>query len=128
MRALDLENAFLRYLGNHGRTLDNLDATTAIGSMIMFYAHHRVTDVDIDDDGDMLLFQWGTYGSDGFGLIRQLERIWLIGNREPVRKDWLAISRSAGRRHAESQWPRSVRPTPDASSLTTWSRRVEVGT
>ncbi|MFE7723734.1 hypothetical protein ACFU44_32440 [Nocardia rhizosphaerihabitans] len=60
LRALDLEIAFRRYLDRSGRTLGNLDATTAIDSMTMFYTHHRVTDVDLESDGDMLLFQWGT--------------------------------------------------------------------
>ncbi|MBF6133628.1 hypothetical protein IU501_11520 [Nocardia otitidiscaviarum] len=62
MRAADLEIAFRRYLESHGRALDDLDAATAIDAMTTFYAHHRVTDVDLDSDGDMLLFQWGIYG------------------------------------------------------------------
>lgn len=46
LRALDLEIAFRRYRDSSGRTLGDLDANTAIDSMAMFYAHHRVTDVD----------------------------------------------------------------------------------
>ncbi|WP_328399888.1 hypothetical protein [Nocardia sp. NBC_00403] len=80
MRALDLENAFLRYLGSNGRTLDNLDAATAIGSMTMFYAHHRVTDVDIDNDGDMLFFQWGTYGSEQQEFVYDITRQVITGS------------------------------------------------
>jgi hypothetical protein len=30
-------------------------------SMLEFYANVRAVDVDLDADGDMLLFQWGTY-------------------------------------------------------------------
>lgn len=62
VRALDLEIAFHRYLDSHRSTLDNLDATTAIAAMTKFYTDHRVTDVDLDGDGDMLLFQWGIHG------------------------------------------------------------------
>ncbi|WP_297610565.1 hypothetical protein [Nocardia sp.] len=80
MRALDLENAFVRYLGNHGHTLDNLNASTAIGSMAMFYAHHRVTDVDIDNDCDMLLFQWGTYGNDRQEFVYDITRQVITGS------------------------------------------------
>ncbi|MGW0637661.1 hypothetical protein [Nocardia salmonicida] len=80
MRAPDLENGFLRYLGNHGRALDNLDAITAIGSMTMFYAYHRVADVDLDDDGDMLLFQWGIYGSDQQVFVYDITRQVITGS------------------------------------------------
>lgn len=64
MRALDLEIAFHRYLDSHGSTLGNLDVATAIAVMTKFYTDHRVTDVDLDSDGDMLLFQWGIHGGD----------------------------------------------------------------
>ncbi|MFB8005067.1 hypothetical protein [Nocardia sp. NPDC056000] len=44
--------------------------------MTTFYAHHRVIDVDLDRDGDMLLFQWGTYGDNQqefvFDITRQV--------------------------------------------------------
>ncbi len=80
VRASDLENDFLRYLGNQSRALDNLDAITAIGSMTTFYADHRVTDVDIDNDGDMLLFQWGIYGSDQQEFIYDITRQVISGS------------------------------------------------
>lgn len=59
MRALDLESAFRRHLDSNDRALAELDATTSIDSMIGFYTDHRVADVVIQHDGDMLLFQWG---------------------------------------------------------------------
>ncbi|MFD8100244.1 hypothetical protein ACFV24_11960 [Nocardia fluminea] len=80
MRASDLENGFLRYLGNHGRAVDKFDAITAIGSMTMFYAYHRVTEVDIDNDGDMLLFQWGIYGSDQQEFVYDITRQVITGS------------------------------------------------
>ncbi|WP_458690544.1 hypothetical protein [Nocardia tengchongensis] len=79
MRTLDLEDAFRRYLDSHGRALDNLDATTAIDSMSGFYADHRVTDVDLDNDGDMLLFQWGTYGDDQQEFVYDITRQVIAG-------------------------------------------------
>jgi hypothetical protein len=45
--------------------------------MLSFYRDVRAADVDLDADGDMLLFQWGTYDwGDGdlfeFDIVRQL--------------------------------------------------------
>ncbi|MFE7742267.1 hypothetical protein [Nocardia sp. NPDC057455] len=77
VRALDLEDAFRRYLDSHGRALDNLDATTAIDSISMFYTDHRVTDVDLDND--MLLFQWGAYGNDQQEFVYDITRQVITG-------------------------------------------------
>ena len=47
----------------------------AIALMVRFYEDERVDDADIDNDGDMLLAQWGRYGADGgfiFDIARQL--------------------------------------------------------
>ncbi|WP_405182846.1 hypothetical protein OG225_18500 [Nocardia sp. NBC_01377] len=49
-------------------------ATTAVDAMTMFYAHHRVTDVDLASDGDMLLFQWGTYSGDQQEFVYDITR------------------------------------------------------
>ena len=45
--------------------------------MVRFYVDERADGVDIDQDGDMLLFQWGTYDwgegpSFQYGIVRQL--------------------------------------------------------
>ncbi|MCP9621938.1 hypothetical protein FOH10_31285 [Nocardia otitidiscaviarum] len=74
MRAADLEIEFRRYLDSHGRALDDLDATTAIDAMTMFYAHHRVADADLDNDGDMLLFQWGIYDDNQQEFVYDITR------------------------------------------------------
>ncbi|MEU0539837.1 hypothetical protein ABZ319_08190 [Nocardia sp. NPDC005978] len=79
MRATDLEDAFVRYLDNRGYALDNIDASTAISSMAGFYTRHRVTDVDLDADGDMLLFQWGTYGTDQQEFVYDITRQVIAG-------------------------------------------------
>ena len=48
----------------------------AIALMVRFYEQERVDGVDIADDGDMLLAQWGPYGEDEgrliFDIVRQL--------------------------------------------------------
>lgn len=41
--------------------LDKPGAAELVQVMLAFYRDHRVDGVEIDGDGDMLLFQWGTY-------------------------------------------------------------------
>ena len=46
----------------------DIDASTprrAFEAMFAFYVDKRVEDVDIDSDGDMLLYQWGVYSFTG---------------------------------------------------------------
>ncbi|MCM6774729.1 hypothetical protein NDR87_12645 [Nocardia sp. CDC159] len=80
MRAHELENAFRRHLQDSGRTLDSLDAAAAVGAMAAFYTRHRVTDVDLDNDGDMLLFQWGIDGDDHQEFHYDITRQVIIDN------------------------------------------------
>ena len=44
-------------------TLPTTGLTPAIGMQVMteFYVDHRASDVNVAADGDMLLYQWGTY-------------------------------------------------------------------
>lgn len=41
--------------------LDSPVTESLIDAMIAFYRDQRIDSVDLDADGDMLLFQWGTY-------------------------------------------------------------------
>ena len=43
-----------------GVSLAGLTPAQGIEAMLAFYAAIRVSDCDLDCDGDMLLFQWGT--------------------------------------------------------------------
>lgn len=58
-----------------GSTLEALTAPEAVRLMTRWYAEQRSDDADPDDDGDMLLFQWGTWswndGLFGYDLTRQ---------------------------------------------------------
>ncbi|MGW4071686.1 hypothetical protein [Nocardia grenadensis] len=59
MRTCDIETAFRRQLLIQGLSLDELDAAGAVEAMATFYFDERITDVDLDNDGDMLLLPWG---------------------------------------------------------------------
>ena len=41
--------------------MQQLSAANGIGHMMLFYLRVRADDCSLDNDGDMLLFQWGTY-------------------------------------------------------------------
>lgn len=73
MRPDESEGALTKRLG---RPLEALTARRALRAMLGFYVGQRAEDVDVDEDGDMLLFEWGVYGFTGpesfqFTLTRQ---------------------------------------------------------
>lgn len=50
-----------KFLAGRGVTLGRLTPSQGMQAMLAFYAAVRVMDCDLDQDGDMLLFQWGTF-------------------------------------------------------------------
>lgn len=59
--AAQAKEAFESRLSEAGATLESLDPETAVGVMARFYRDVRASDVALEDDGDMLLYQWGVY-------------------------------------------------------------------
>lgn len=57
----ELESILLVRIGDPTRPT----ADQAVNAMLDFYPDSRVEDVDLDSDGDILLFQWGVYGWGG---------------------------------------------------------------
>lgn len=55
--------------------LETLTPRRALEAMFVFYADLRADDVEIDEDGDMLLYEWGTSITTGetfqIGITRQ---------------------------------------------------------
>ncbi len=99
MKAERAESAFRGRLMTAGLHLDGMITTQGVNAMLAFYEDERADDCDIDADGDMLLFEWGSYDSgngESFNLCitRQLifggyedENIWqlrLIFNFPPT--------------------------------------------
>ena len=80
MRIDDAETALRRHLTSVGLGLDGVDAPTVMTAMMDWYAQERAGDAaPIEDDGDMLLFQWGErdWGAGRhfeYDLTRQLVR------------------------------------------------------
>jgi len=84
MRAGDSDVAFGRLLAERGLSVEALTADSAIDAMMEFYVAHRATDVaNIDDEEDMLLFQWGTYDwGAGASFEYNITRQFIVGGRD----------------------------------------------
>jgi hypothetical protein len=61
MKAETARQELERFLVGRGITLASLTPAAGIEAMVSFYGAVRVTDCNLDSDGDMLLFQWGMY-------------------------------------------------------------------
>lgn len=53
--------AFEQRLSPGGRSASALTAAEGVEAMLAFYASERCDGCVLEEDGDMLLFQWGTY-------------------------------------------------------------------
>ena len=75
MLTAESQDAFERYLAEHGSDLQHLDVRTAVGIVTDWYQSQRIDGLD-PTTGDMLLFQWGAMDlgqgpSFHFDLVRQ---------------------------------------------------------
>lgn len=61
MKSRQAKTQYLKRLEEAGLSLDELTAAVGIESMLAFYAEERADDCDLEEDGDMLLFQWGLF-------------------------------------------------------------------
>ena len=77
MKTRDAKKQFLRVLKQRGLKLSSLSPNEGIDAMIAFYNDVRAEGCDLNQQGDMLLYQWGNYDwGDGesfeFDITRQL--------------------------------------------------------
>jgi hypothetical protein len=89
VRTSEAEIAFRRYLADRGLSVDHLTAEAAVEEAIRFFEAERADDVE-DVQGDMLLFQWGTYDwQHGKGPSFQFEmaRQFVVAGFEPEDAD-----------------------------------------
>ena len=61
MEARRVEDEFRRFLARQGTAPTWLSPATGIPSMLEFYAEVRAAECVLENNEDMLLFQWGTY-------------------------------------------------------------------
>ena len=69
MKATEALEEFERFLRRAGDVQVPDRPRAGIERMISFYREVRADEVDLGDDGDMLLFQWGTYDWGGGPLF-----------------------------------------------------------
>lgn len=83
MRSRDALQELNRLLEARGTTVAQLSVDDGIDAMLEFYRSTRADDCEVDNDGDMLLFQWGTYDR-GTGLSFELDitRQFIRGDSE----------------------------------------------
>ena len=75
MHSSDLARGFESFLVERGLAVETLDVDSAIEVVVAFYVRQRLEDVDLESDGDGLLFQWGTNGwGDGPAFTIDLTR------------------------------------------------------
>ena len=61
MRPSQSQAEFLARIGKAGLTLNALKTEAAVGLMASFYKDQRAEGCRLEQQGDMLLYQWGTY-------------------------------------------------------------------
>jgi hypothetical protein len=83
MKAKRAKQEFERLIRRSGLRIGSLSPARGLEMMLAFYGSVRFDDVDLAANGDMLLYQWGTYDwgegeSFEFDITRQL----ILGNGE----------------------------------------------
>jgi hypothetical protein len=61
IKPLEVQTFFLNFLSKNNFSVDTLSPKDAIRLMLDFYTNVRVENCEIEQDGDMLLFEWGSY-------------------------------------------------------------------
>lgn len=83
MKARQSQKALEHLIADAGLTIDLLSVAQGFALMFDFYRRQRAGDCPPDDDGDMLLFQWGTNDSGGGTFFElDLTRQFIIGDAE----------------------------------------------
>ena len=59
MHLSSIEARFLNFLDENNEVLEKLTPSKGISLMLDFYRNERVDNCPLDQDGDMLLFEWG---------------------------------------------------------------------
>jgi hypothetical protein len=83
MKPLVAKTRFLERLEAVGLSLDALTPAPGIEAMLAYYVEERAEGCDIDADGDMLLFQWGTHDwGDGPAFEVNITRQLIVAEEE----------------------------------------------
>ena len=91
MKPRAAKSRFLQRLEAAGLSLDVLTPAAGAEAMLAYYAEERADGCVIEDDGDMLLFQWGTndWGNGPAFEVSIVRQLIVAGdaNEEPLQLD-----------------------------------------
>jgi hypothetical protein len=83
MKPDQAKTRFLERLKAVGLSLATLTPVAGIEAMLDYYAEERADGCDLESDGDMLLFQWGTYDwGDGPSFQVDITRQLIVADDE----------------------------------------------
>jgi hypothetical protein len=83
MRSQRALQEFHRFLARRKLRAESLSVADGFEAMLAFFREVRATDVDLDRQGDMLLYQWGTYDwGKGRYFELDLTRQLIVGDGE----------------------------------------------
>lgn len=83
MKPRAAKTRFLKWLEAAGLSLGALTPAAGVESMLAYYAEERADGCPLDEDGDMLLFQWGTNDwGDGPAFEVSIVRQLIVGDDE----------------------------------------------
>ena len=73
-----------------GKPVEQLTPREVIAAMCDFYAQQRAEGADLDQDGDMLLYQWGvyTFGQPEAFQVDITRQFMVTGEDEPQQLHW----------------------------------------
>jgi hypothetical protein len=73
---------FVAFIGARGLDVDRLGPREAVGLMCDWYEVRRADGTNIASNGDMLLFQWGTFSWNGGAFSYDLTRQFLLDDED----------------------------------------------
>ena len=128
MLSRDALTTFRRRLTGSTLVVETLTPQAGLAAMVSFYRDERVDDCDVDEDGDMLLVEWGpqsgragSAGDFAFSVIRQFigpeqdAEVWQLALTFLLPVAPSSIFRCAGRGAYVGEWARRARGSVDAA-------------
>ncbi len=89
MNADQAKQTLETYIKDAALSLKKISIEQAVTLMLDFYRYQRVEDCSIENSGDMMLFQWGTYNwGDGLFSDFDLTRQFIIGDEGEDEDIW----------------------------------------
>jgi hypothetical protein len=114
MKARSAKTGFLKRLAAAGLSLDVLTPTAGVDAMLAYYEEERFDGCSFEEDGDMLLFQWGINDwGDGPAFEVDITRQLIVADDEESEPRQLRLifrfqSSMGARAGGQNRWCRSL--------------------